>query len=152
MRPSDRVVERGRGCYSCKSFENGHLARQQWRLHRLALVQHFEATPPPVEAPTEREAPLPAWRDVPVENSQKKREETLKKMDHAISNGTFGMCMKGKRPASMGGPEGDFVHCAFLCDRWNGRDGASIATQGKKLDKLPGELREIMEDKAKRRS
>lgn len=148
MPPSDRVVERARGCYSCKHFENGALARRTWRRdHRPALEQHIneKAGLPPVSLDG-------AALDQQVADSLAPAKDMIRKMDLAVTNGVFGICMKGKRPADLGGPAGDFVHAAFLCDRWNGRDGASVATQGKKLDKLPAELRDDMEHKAKKRS
>jgi hypothetical protein len=59
--------------------------------------------------------------------------------DTLMRQGRLGLCLKGKRPQSMGGPEGDFVEDRFLCDRWNARvrpDGAEIP------DELPGEARD----------
>jgi hypothetical protein len=60
--------------------------------------------------------------------------------------GKVGLCKKGTRPKSLGGPEGDFVEGSFLCDRWDGRTGSSVATEGHALDKLPDELKDKLGD------
>ena len=54
-----------------------------------------------------------------------------------VAKDAIGMCL-------VGGAEGDFVDCRYLCDKWSGRDGSSLATSGKPLDKLPEELKEDM--------
>lgn len=54
-------------------------------------------------------------------------------VDHAIARGVFGICVNGKSKT-------DFVHNAYLCDNWTGREGASLATSGTLADKLPEEL------------
>lgn len=63
--------------------------------------------------------------------------------DGLIANGEAGLCLIGKA-------ETDFVHAAFLCSSWNGRQGSSAATDGYPLDPLPDELRDIVESRNKK--
>jgi hypothetical protein len=87
--------------------------------------------------------------EMPVPSGQDARLNNIRQMDALIASDMAGLCMKGARPKNLGGPEGDFVHAKFFCDRWSGRDGASLVTAGHD-DKLNEELNEIVEDRAKK--
>jgi len=132
--PRDRVVERGRGCWSCKSFENGELSRQHWRVCRAAEEQRIVARggDPVLIRLSDMEKPPGS----PEVNAR------FQWMDNLVGNGRAGMCLKGKAP-------GTFVHHKYLCDGWTGRDGASVATAGHAVDKLPEELVADVESRAK---
>lgn len=117
----ERVVQRNRGCWSCKSFENGPLAKQQWHQAKGEVVVAYLSQG---KTTLEAEAQLASW-------------------DRQVKAGEFGLCMKGTQPG--------FVHCKYLCDKWDGRQGHSLATSGKKLDKLGDELMDIADSKAKKR-
>jgi hypothetical protein len=118
------------------------MAHSQWSIHRQARIRDYLKT-----APIQRLADMenPRWS---AEEMQDARLQDLHKMDRMIAHGVAGLCMKGPRPVVDGGPEGDFVHAEFVCDRWVGRDGHSLATRGHD-DKLNEELREIADDRAK---
>jgi hypothetical protein len=134
----ERKFERGFGCYSCKSWNNGELSRKHWESCRQRDLAHIAATPG-VSRLGELENAIPDQRDA--------RIDQLKFMDENVSRGAVGICMKGARPASLGGPEGDFVAYSFACDRWVGRDGSSLAS-------APGEkklLNEEMQQEAEER-
>lgn len=135
----ERVFDRGRGCYNCRSFDNGELARNRWRELRPRNLAYIK-TSGPIPRLGELEKPVPDERDA--------RLDQIRFMDTGILNGMFGLCLKGARPKDLGGPEGDFVHCKFICDRWDGRDGYSLATSGRPLDKLNDELWDIAESRA----
>jgi hypothetical protein len=87
--------------------------------------------------------------ELPMPSNQDARLNNIRQMDVLVASDMAGLCMKGSRPKSLGGPEGDFVHAKFFCDRWSGRDGASLVTSGFD-DKLNEELEEIVEDRAKK--
>ena len=134
----ERSFERSFGCYSCKSWNNGELSRKHWETCKVRDLAHIAATPG-VARLGEQENAIPDMRDA--------RIDQIRGMQVAIEKGAVGLCMKGARPTSLGGPEGDFVAYAFACDRWQGRDGASLAAS-------PGEkklLNEEMEIEAEER-
>jgi hypothetical protein len=137
----ERTFTRNRGCYSCKSFANEELVRQHWATKRPSLLTKTLTTPLP--ASMAAETPSLAKDDDP-------RLKQLKDMDRMVATGCVGICMKGSRPKEMGGPEGEFVAYAFLCDRWDGRDGHSLATAGKPVDKLNEELQIIALERVKK--
>lgn len=136
----ERTFERGRGCWNCRAYANGEMSRQHWMTHRARLTARLAATAPLV-ALGEMEKAVPSQEDA--------RLKQIHGMDKAINTGVVGLCMKGSRAQSLGGPEGDFVEHRFLCDRWDARDGASVATSGRPLDKLNDELADIAEDRAR---
>jgi hypothetical protein len=140
----ERSFTRGRGCWNCSHFENGELSRQQWRNHRSQTEAHIlQSGGAPLERLGDMEKPNPI-------TGKDARLDSLEKIDHVIKAGVYGLCMKGARPQSLGGPEGNFIHCNFLCDRWDGRQGSSLATSGHPLDKLGDELADIALDRAKK--
>jgi hypothetical protein len=127
--PAERVFERSRGCWNCKHFENGELARNHWAARRpqdeveiLARTGGLIGAVPPTD----------------------QRFQSLNDMEAAIRMGQAGMCMKGMVKT-------DFVHFKYLCEGWTGKEGASVATEGRPVDPLPAELKEIAEARAKKR-
>ena len=141
MTAPERTFERRRGCYSCKHFENEELSRKHWEIHKAARLASFANS-----------APMASLGDMENPHYNPRRDarmDMIATTDNLIKRGEFGLCMKGPRPKSLGGPEGDFVAATFLCDRWNGRDGHSLATAGKPLDKLGDELLDIADGRAK---
>lgn len=130
----ERTFARNRGCYSCKSFANEGLAQQHWAVHRRSLLARITGTANPG---------LLGDLENPLVTSPDPRVKQIVDVDRLVKSGCVGICMKGPRPASMGGPEGEFVAHAYLCDRWDGRDGHSLATAGRPIDKLNEELQII---------
>jgi hypothetical protein len=119
------------------------MAHQQWAIHRKARQNDYLRTLPVGRL---GDMERPDWSPSELKDS---RLQQLMMMDRMIADGVAGLCMKGARPNAAGGPEGDFVHAEFLCDRWVGRDGHAEATRGFN-DRLNEELREIAEDRAKK--
>lgn len=139
----ERTFTRARRCANCTAFETGAMSHQQWNIHRKARQDDYLKT-----MPISRLADMekPNWS--PGEMSDARLQQ-LMQMDQMIAHGQAGLCMKGARPKELGGPEGDFVHAEFLCDRWTGAEGHTVATHGH-TDKLNEELYEIAEDRAKK--
>ena len=60
-------------------------------------------------------------------------------VDHGIASGGLGMCLAGGVDRD-GNPVGDFVKDVYLCEKWSGAQGASVARAGAAPDPLPAEL------------
>lgn len=122
MKPISDPISRGRGCYNCTAWENQEKARSHWsHLRQNELQRAF----------------LQSQMDPDGEKAQivVNIRRMVDNVDRTVAAGVFGVCLKGKGNA-------DLVHNAFLCDSWNGREGASIATAGHPIDELPGELKD----------
>jgi len=169
MIEKDRTVERGRGCWNCTSFENGPMAKEKYAAHRAAKVAELRMkNAQGIQSGTQGIGDA----DLSTLEIQKKLDElkrtgltevqaievlaaaaaahtgrdgdpAFRLFDGLISSGAAGVCM-------VGGMNTDFVHGQCLCAKWNGRQGTSTATSGRPLDKLPDELVDIAEGKAKK--
>jgi len=169
----NRVVERGRGCWNCIHYENETLARQRYREHRDSAVSALAMRPEAFlgsadalvpSSPdfyklvakhaaaglSESDAVDQALREDHAKNGNPTAIDRAQQMrrkfqmfDQGITNGSIGMCMR-----AMSGT--DFVFAKFLCGAWSGKQGSSLATSGRALDKLPDELRDIADSKARR--
>lgn len=132
----ERTFERTRGCWSCLGYENGELSRKHWDTCKARDLQVLDQT-------GEAGIRLPRLSNEEYEQLSQSGDARFQMMDRMITAGTAGLCMRGKAKT-------DFIHHQFLCDGWNARDGASVATAGRPLDKLPDELREIADGRAKK--
>lgn len=165
----ERTFERGRGCWNCKSYENGQMAKQQYALHRAAKVAELRMR----EAQGVQAGTTPIGdHDLSSLAIQKKLDDLKKTglteaqaveviaaaaaamkggaddpafrlFDQLFATNAAGICLVGGLPS-------DFVHNQCLCEKWNGRDGSSVATSGRPLDKLADELGDIAEGRAKK--
>lgn len=116
-----RSFARSSGCYNCKHWDNDEKARKHWQMCKqrdLNLAKSIELTDP-------RGASAPKVMQI---------RKNVSDANFAMNTGKFGICLRGKAGA-------DFCQHNFLCDGWDGRDGASVAREGGKLDQLPGELK-----------
>jgi hypothetical protein len=95
-------------------------------------------------SPDERAAMDKMMEEVVVDDAR------FQVFDAQLAQGQIGLCMKGPRPKDMGGPEGTFVVFSFLCDRWDACEGASVAAGLGPVDKLPAELWDIADSRAKK--
>jgi hypothetical protein len=68
--------------------------------------------------------------------------------EKAINEGKMGRC-RGNGVDGKGNPVGFLVFSGYHCHKWNGREGWSVAHEGRPLDPLPGELMERADDAAK---
>lgn len=126
--PKERVISTGQGCWNCKHWDRDK-AKPLWtqkRQNDLARAAEIAVTSRHGE------------NDQRVYNIRK----FVNDLDHLVAVRMIGVCVGGGRTAD-GNPVGDFVVHSFLCDRWSGVSGSSLATGGK-TDPLPEERAELM--------
>ena len=169
----ERIIERGRGCWNCIHFENEDLAKQHYaeriRQEKTAAatqgvadltrlgdddasireVAHkaaeFMAKGCPERQATDM-ALAAVGAPVGLRNALQNARQTQARFamfDALSQRSEIGICMKG-------GSGTDFVHHAYLCDKWSGREGHRIAAEGHAPDKLPEELVEEVDGKAEK--
>jgi hypothetical protein len=161
-----RTIERSRGCWNCVSYdcserikefykertqgERGEIvARAAPQLPKITrdnphvqqiakraadfMAQGFSAT-----AATNRAlAEVGGGNSLIAQQIHAARQESVRftMFDRMVICGLIGVCLKGRS-------ESDFVAAAFLCEAWVGKEGASVATEGMPMDKLPEELKD----------
>ena len=123
-----RVFQRSQGCWNCKGWDNGPRAKQYWEdsCKPRMLAQATE-----VALKAAAEGDLRGSKHPGVAQIVKTTQDAGK----AIARGKFGLCV-------IGGAKSDFVEDAFLCEKWSGKTGASVARAGGAPDLLPEELRD----------
>lgn len=147
----ERVVERGRGCWSCIWWNNTEdakhsyalrpdLGNQPFRIGDDLSIKEFQVLVQ--QGFSEREAVLQL-------QERAKLQTRPKIFDSMIQKGEIGLC-RGKGVDRNDNPV-DFTHAGYLCHKWSGREGSSVATSAKPLDKLPDELLDDLETEAKKR-
>jgi hypothetical protein len=133
--PKERVISKGQGCWNCKNWDR-EAAKPIWEVKRqgdLTTALNIALDLPDGEPKTAEECKTPqALRCFNIKSM-------VNSLDHLVATGHVGICTGGGRTED-GKPVGDFVVHSFLCDRWSGVAGASLARIDGKLDKLPGEL------------
>jgi hypothetical protein len=167
----ERTVERGRGCWNCKHFNNEDLAKQHYKQRTMQEKMAIQARQAPILARlsdqdvdgremakktaalmrqgfTEPEAQRIAHAELQrqlggIVDQARRADARFQVFDRMVAAGQIGICV-------LGASQGDFVDHRFLCDKWSGVTGASVATEGKPLDKLPDELRDIVDGKAQK--
>ena len=161
----NRIFERGRTCLNCRHFEPGAKAIERWRdkclredMERLAAQRQlplYDHGPPQDDASQLQIAKLMArglTLDEAVHRLLKKkdmspRDQMRQKLTVDIANGVFGLCDRG---VDNEGRPVEYVQRSYLCHRWDGIDGASLATEGHPLDKLGDELTDIADSRARK--
>lgn len=121
----DRTFTRHQGCWNC--------------VHAKAPFERWLE---------KREAKLALGLQIALQSDLRESDPVVVRIrrevdmiDGAVARHEVFICDHGR--TADGNPVGDFVTSAFLCDRWSGRDGASLArADNAKLDELPEELRE----------
>lgn len=125
--PKDRVFERTQGCWNC--------------IHKVSAAKFWTER---------RQADLAKALNIAMNSKlgeQHPKVQNIKQMvntiDHQVAAGLLIRCGQGLvtigRTAN-GEPVGDLVTANYLCDRWTGAQGASIARAGQAPDALPEEL------------
>ena len=168
----ERVIERGRGCWNCIHFENENLAHEHYesRIRQEKTAVAMRAIPAVVpigqdtgsiqdvarkaakfmsqghsmEDATNMALSVVGAKDPTLQNAvteARQADARFRIFDSLSQRGEIGICLKG-------GSGTDFVHHAYLCDKWSGREGHRIASEGHAPDKLPEELREEIDGKA----
>lgn len=148
--PKDRIVERGRGCWNCVSFDlDGAATKMAWAADKQAMQAEFftlAMAQPNHEAfiaQADQWAANPDAIHIDLTDDAavaraKMILKSIDRMDRSIASAAFRVCM------ANGGNDrnGKYISARYLCPKWTGRIGSSMATSGHKLDKLPDELRE----------
>lgn len=135
--PLATTIDRGRGCWNCINWDV-EKAKKHWENRRQGLLtvamEHDHKS---------KEARLAGKRDLADAHEKKAKGVAMMvdSVDQAVVAGKFGLCAKGWAPPDCVDPVPLIDHTT-LCNKWSGRDGASLATAGKPLDKLPDELRD----------
>ncbi len=120
--PKDRTFERGQGCWNCV---NGSHATEFWTERRKQSLVRLKVL---IESGK-------------TKNIDRLAADNLAKMidttDHSVAAHALLRCTKGVTANDE--PVGDLVAHNYLCSKWSGMQGASLAREGK-LDDLPEEL------------
>jgi len=171
----ERTIERGRGCWNCKHFNNEEMARQHYRSQvteeRISLAQNLlpsmgrlgdddgslrEAA---VEAGTliRTGHTLEQAMDIALAHQASKSPRIRQIVAEARAQDARFIAFNQMMAQGaigiclIGKPEGTFVDCRYLCDDgWSGVTGSSVATEGHALDKSSNEIREEINAKAKK--
>lgn len=124
---SDRVYLRSQGCWNCKhaSFD---IAKDWWKDKRQKDLA--EALALSMLSPLGEEDPK-------VKNIRR----MVDLIDNGLASGGLTKCIGGGVDADDN-PVGDLLKNSYLCRKWSGVQGASIAREGESLDPLPMELEE----------
>ena len=172
----DRIIERGRGCWNCKSYENGDIAKEHYKscvaqdimtlkkegrleVTRLGdgepdikrvqqlIVKGFSQSKASEIASQEAERAAAMSRFSSLSDGQVQEQTArFQIFNQQIQDGKLGICRIGKNVGSDG-KIGEFVAHKFLCDDgWSGVDGASMATEGKPLDLPTLELKDKIDN------
>ncbi len=171
----ERVVERSRGCWNCKHFNNDEMARSHYRKtmteERMGLAMNLLPAMGRLgdDDGSIREAAQDAGKlirqghsmeqamDIALAKQAPKNPHIAKVV--AEAQGQEARLQAFDRMASLGAigicmtgkTEGTFVDCRFLCESgWSGAQGASVATEGQPLDKSAVEMTDEINSKAKK--
>ena len=120
---NDRIFNRGAGCWNCKHCESGKAFWTHKRQQDLASALRISQG-------------SPLGEEHPKVINIRKMVDTI---DHSIAAGALVRCT-GKGMTAHNEPVGDLVAHNYMCHKWTGAQGASIARAGGKMDELPEEL------------
>jgi hypothetical protein len=130
------IKERTQGCWSCTHFSTEKAIELWWNGARKAMAA--------------RGAELAATVGLQDPRVQALRK-TLPEMDVGMETRLWGICTGGGFTYTDGvkqPPFGDhqFIQSVFLCEKWTGAQGSSVAREGQKADLLPQEVIERHEE------
>lgn len=134
---SSHIKERTQGCWNCVHFSTEKAIELWWNGARQSMAA--------------RGAEIAATAGIDDPRVQALRK-TLPEMDVGMETKLWGLCTGGgftyKDVAGRKSKEPitGFVQNAFLCEKWTGAQGASVARDGQKADLLPGEVIERHEE------
>lgn len=121
-----RVVTRTQGCWNCLHYGSANAFWSVKRQQDLQIALNLAKVSPLGE------------RSTKVANIKAMVDRT----DHLVASRQVGICTNPKRPVDARNNEikADLFQHTFLCSRWDGAQGASLAREGAKPDDLPEEL------------
>lgn len=128
----DRIIERTQGCWNCKNWQLPEAKKLWWDRARPHMLEKAVAM---ALASKEGE------EDVRVRNIR----TLVAGLDKSIEDGLYGVCKVDGGTTLVNAPPnqlGNFVPHQFLCPKWTGVQGASIARAGQAPDILPDELQD----------
>lgn len=134
---SSHIKERTQGCWNCTHWSSEKAIELWWNGARQAMAA--------------RGAEIAATAGIDDPRVQALKKD-LPELDIGMETKLYGVCSgKGVTYKDVGGrkvkePVGSFVQSAYLCEKWTGAQGASIAREGQKADLLPGEVIERHEE------
>lgn len=126
----DRTFERKTGCWNCKGWSH-EMGKKHWVERRQKDLE--------VGLSLSLQSPL-GEEDPKVKGIRR----MVHHVDHGVASKTLGMCL-GHGVNRNGDPVGDLVMSTYMCDRWTGAQGSSIARAGEAIDILPAELEDKLE-------
>lgn len=122
LMPKNRTIIRSKGCWNCIHWDNDEMAKKLWSTERLsALSTALEMSKLHIEG--ENHPRIVGMRRM------------IDGLDNAISRGIQGVCLKGVSDST-------FVADGYLCNKWDGRQGSSLAQGDGASDTLPEELKD----------
>ncbi len=167
----ERVVERGRGCWNCIHWENGEPAALRFTLMtglqpgiKLEQLAQDECARDPdlklkvlklrKEGFKDKEIAAGLW-GVKYRELQD-QYGMADKVGQLVAAHQAGFC--NAKAGGIGGEVADFTHMNNLCGdnngtpcKWQGKDGSSMATDGKPLDMLFDEHTDLIDHQARHR-
>lgn len=137
---SSHIKERTQGCWNCVHFSTEKAIEIWWNGARQAMAA--------------RGAELAATAGLADPRVQALRK-TLPEMDVGMETKLWGICtgggftykeVNGRKVKQPPFEDTQFIQNAFLCEKWTGAQGSSIAREGQKADLLPQEVVERHEE------
>jgi hypothetical protein len=122
-----RTFERTQGCWNC-IHGNHEKARTLWSARRQVDLE--EAAKVTLQSPMGEGDPTVV-----------KIRRMVDEIDKGVARRILVACTGGGVNA-QGDPVGDLVKSTYLCRKWSGAQGASVARAGEAPDPLPMELEE----------
>jgi hypothetical protein len=121
-----RVFTRTQGCWNCKHYGSAKAFWSERRQKDLQTALGFAHESPHGE------------EDQKVINIRKMVNRT----DHLVAMKQVGVCSNPTRPVDANNNQinADLFQHSFLCSKWDGAQGASMAREGARADDLPEEL------------
>lgn len=166
-----RTFERTQGCWNCKHYGSVEASLQHWKVAarpqeeaRIAKTKQEITDGPVIDMNAVSRLRTLGRNNLCTCGSQQKYKRchmdsdriadqlvgrikaieeatrTLDGAERAIADGYMSLCLL------PGNRDGDYKSDAYLCDKWSGAEGASVARAGQKADMLPEELKEIHGD------
>jgi hypothetical protein len=121
----DRTFERTQGCWNCVSGSRD-IAKSWWSAKRQKDLEAALAIA--LQSPMgEKDPKVTGMRDM------------IDRVDRGVASGGLVKCVGGGMTA-RNEPVGDLVVHNYLCVKWSGKTGASVARAGEAPDLLPEEL------------
>ena len=127
----ERIAIRTMGCWSCKHSQMERAVDTWWKEARQAFLARGAQIALNSPDGEKNERVMAIRKHVPM-------------IDAAMTSHEWTMCDVGVK--ADGTPVSGFLHVTYLCGKWTGAEGASVAREGAAPDKLPEELMERMGD------